>query len=154
MKTQVKSVMTKKLITMPIGSTIHQAATLMHEKRIRHLPIVDMNADIVGIISDWNLLTRGDPYSIPVEYAMSKHVDFVNQESSLRSTILKMLEKKLSAVLVCDDVREAVGIVTTDDLLWYLAHTLEKETDQSTLMSLLNFQTINRAADQISNAGI
>jgi CBS domain-containing protein len=154
MKTKVKTVMTRRLITLPAGSSLQEAQELMQEKRIRHLPILDTNADILGVLSDRDIAGIHDPASLRVEDIMKAHVDFVSQEMPLRSAILKMLEKHLSAILVCDEFQEAVGIITTEDLLWYLAHTLEPESERSTLMGLLDWQTLNRAADQISNAGL
>jgi len=154
MKTKVKNVMTKKLITLPMGSTLLQADQVMKEKRIRHLPIIDQNANIVGILSEKDLSFIKDPESIPVEFFMAHHVEFVDQEMPLRSVILKMLENKISSVLITDEIHEAVGIVTTDDLLWYLAHVLEKEKDDLSLSDFVSLQTIGEAANQISNVGL
>ncbi len=145
--------MTRGLVTFPVGAPLKDAASLMQERRIRHLPIVGQNADIVGVLSDLDL-AKNLPLEISIEKAMSKYVETINQDVSLRSAILKMLEQKLSAVLISNENQEAVGIVTTDDLLWYLAHLLEKETERSTLRSLLDIQTLNQVAGQISNAGI
>ena len=154
MKTPVKNVMSKKLITLPSGSSLSQAEDLMLEKRIRHLPIINKNSEVIGMLCDHQLVTRGDPFSIPVDYVMSRDFECLHQDLPLRNSVLKMLEKKISAVLICNDEKEAVGIVTTDDLLWQLASLLEHEKDHVTLASIFNLGTMNRAADQISNAGI
>jgi CBS domain-containing protein len=154
MKTPTKTTMTRHLITLPAGTPLPEAQALMQEKRIRHIPIVDRNSDIVGILSDRDVTAQRGLPGLLVEHAMNNHVEFMNQDVPLRSTILRMLEKHLSAILISDELQECVGIVTTEDLLWYLAHSLEKETDRSTWKSLLDIQTLNQAATQISNAGI
>lgn len=50
----VKEVMTAKVITISPDKSIREAAHLMHDKRIRRLPVVDDQGQVVGI------LTRGD----------------------------------------------------------------------------------------------
>ena len=154
MKTLLKNAMSRKLVTLPTGTSLSQAEELMLEKRIRHLPIVNKNSEIIGMLCDHQLVTRGDPFSIPVDYVMSQDFEYLHQDSPLRLSALKMLEKKISAVLICNDDQEAVGIITTDDLVWHLASLLERETNHVTLSSIFNIGTLNRAADQISNAGI
>lgn len=154
MNTKAKNIMSRKLVDLPAGSSLKEAQELMREKRIRHLPIIDKDAEIIGVLSESDLNTTLDPENTPVEMVMSGRIELVHQEAPLRSTILKMLEKKVSSLLICNDAKEAVGIITTDDLLWYLAHTLEKEKERSTLMALLDIQTLNQAAYHISNAGL
>jgi CBS domain-containing protein len=50
----VKDVMTAKVITITPEKSIREAAQLMHDKRIRRLPVVDDQDQVIGI------LTRGD----------------------------------------------------------------------------------------------
>ncbi|XGB41541.1 MAG: CBS domain-containing protein [Nodosilinea sp. LVE1205-7] len=50
----VRDVMTAKVITISPHSPLRQAAQLMHEKRIRRLPVVDDRGQVVGMV------TRGD----------------------------------------------------------------------------------------------
>ena len=145
--------MTRGLVTIPAAAPLNAAATLMQERRIRHLPVVGHNADIIGVVSDVDL-ARSRRKNASVEKIMTKGVEIINQEAPLRSTILKMLERKLTSVLIFNENQEAVGIVTTDDLLWYLAHLLENETERSKISALLDIQLLNQVAGQISNTGI
>jgi CBS domain-containing protein len=50
----VSDVMTARVITIGPGKSLREAAHLMHEKRIRRLPVVDDQGQVVG------MLTRGD----------------------------------------------------------------------------------------------
>ncbi|MFM7219291.1 MAG: CBS domain-containing protein [Nodosilinea sp.] len=50
----VKDVMTARVVTINPGKSLREAAHLMHEKRIRRLPVVDDQGQVVG------MLTRGD----------------------------------------------------------------------------------------------
>ena len=50
----VSDVMTPRVITISPQKSLREAAHLMHEKRIRRLPVVDDQGQVVG------MLTRGD----------------------------------------------------------------------------------------------
>jgi len=47
----VGSVMTRDPVTVKAGDSIVKAAIIMSERRIRHLPVVDDNGVLVGVIS-------------------------------------------------------------------------------------------------------
>ena len=49
---RVRDVMTKKPITIHPEDTIKKAAELMHEHRIGALPVVDLQGQLVGIITE------------------------------------------------------------------------------------------------------
>lgn len=52
----VKSVMTKKVIYASPENTVDECMALMTQKRIRHLPVIDANEKVVGIISIGDLV--------------------------------------------------------------------------------------------------
>jgi CBS domain-containing protein len=155
MITPVKKIMTAKLITVPMGTSLFEANELMKEKRIRHLPVIDEMDDLVGIISQRDLHYVPDSKSIPVEMMMTAPVHFVNEKTPLRRAIFTMLQNKISSLLISDDEDNATGIITTDDLLWYLTHLLANEPEES--LPLLNYttkQTIGAVARELSDMGI
>ncbi len=49
--TSVQAVMTTNLITVTRATTVDEAMTLFMERRIRHLPVLNDEGDIAGIIS-------------------------------------------------------------------------------------------------------
>jgi IMP dehydrogenase len=53
---QVKAVMTKKVIYASPETTVDECMSLMTEKRIRHLPVLDHDEKILGIISIGDLV--------------------------------------------------------------------------------------------------
>ena len=70
-----------------------------------------------------------------------------------------MLELKISCLLIADDRNAASGIVTTDDLLWYLAHLISEEKEDrarpnNLSYDLSNLQTVGEVANEISLMGI
>lgn len=55
-KVKVKEVMSTPLITVNQDLNIQECATKMSEKRIHHMPVVNDNGDIVGMISATDFL--------------------------------------------------------------------------------------------------
>lgn len=53
--TKIKDVMTEKLITIELGTSIDRCMQIMTERRIRHLPIIE-NGLVIGIISIGDLV--------------------------------------------------------------------------------------------------
>ena len=55
-----RMVYTNPLVTIEENATVEEAANLMKEWRIKHLPIVDKNGALVGLVNDRDIV-----YSIP-----------------------------------------------------------------------------------------
>lgn len=154
MITPIKQIMAKNMITVPVGTTLFEAYELMDEKRVRHLPVVDAQNNIVGVLSQRDLSALPNSMKMPVEYLMSSPVQFVSQDLPIRRAIFEMLQSKISSLLIADENDVAVGIVTTDDLLWFLSHLLENETEAPNLFSARTRQTIGEVANKLSQMGI
>jgi acetoin utilization protein AcuB len=155
MITPVKHIMAKKLMTVPTGTSLFEAYQLMDEKRIRHLPVVDQQDQVVGVLARRDLNAVPDSKNIPVEYMMNSPVQFVSQDLPVRKAVFQMLQMKISSLLIADENDNAVGIVTTDDFLWFLNHLLEDETEKApSLFSARTRQTIGEVANQLSQMGI
>lgn len=155
MQPTAKQIMTKNLLTVPVGSPLSTAWDLMEENHIRHLPVIGTTGEVIGILSQRDLNYIKNPEVIPVEYVMSAPVVSVDQNTPLRSAIARMLQLKISSLLITDQEKNLVGILTTDDLLWYLSYLLQDSKDHKfSFASLFDLQTIGEAARQISNTGI
>ena len=53
---KVKDVMTSDVVTAAPETPLHEIATLLEERRIKRVPIVDKDGDLVGIVSRSNLI--------------------------------------------------------------------------------------------------
>jgi len=51
MKTPVKEIMTHKVHCIPPTRTVEECMALMTEKRVRHLPVLDKNKALIGVVS-------------------------------------------------------------------------------------------------------
>jgi acetoin utilization protein AcuB len=135
--TEVRSLMTKKIITIKVNTPIQAAYEDMKEHGIRHLPVVDMSGKLVGIISDRDMLRAANIRMIneieqemtfnphhTVEDFMSWPVQTVSEKTSVEELAKMMIEQKVSAFVVNGPNQYIKGIITTDDLLQYLIEML------------------------------
>ena len=124
-----KDVMSGNVITINASETMVNAYKRMHERSIRHLPVVDERGAVVGILSDRDIQlalnvrkvedfqTISMDSNLIVEDFMSWPVYVVSEETSLRRVAEEMLAQKVSAFIVQDNVVHMKVIVTTDDLI-------------------------------------
>lgn len=139
---KASSTMTKNLIKVGPDDSILLAYRLMFEKGIRHLPVFDHQNMLVGMLSDRDIqramiVDRHTPEiqeislnaNIKVREYMNWPVHSVQDQTSLRSVVSDMMERKISAVLVQNEQYEFVGIVTTEDLLAQLLKEMDKDED-------------------------
>jgi acetoin utilization protein AcuB len=163
--------MSKKLVTIVPKESLVVAWKIMREKRIRHLPVVDADQSIIGILTDRDLqraihtefdqsgdvrytIERFAPQESAQDY-MSSPVRFVAADTPLITVATQMVEQKISSLIVTDN-DEATGIITTDDLLWALIRMLdnEKEPGIKKLVSSLMVSPVGEIAHRLSNVGI
>lgn len=163
--------MSKKLVTVAPKESLVIAWKIMREKRIRHLPVVDADQSIIGILTDRDLqraihtefdqsgdvrytIERFAPQETVQDY-MSSPVRFVASDTPLVTVATQMVEQKISSLIVTED-GEASGIITTDDLLWALIRMLdeEKEPGIKKLVSSVMVSPVGEIAHRLSNVGI
>ncbi|MGE5084723.1 MAG: HPP family protein [Bacillota bacterium] len=154
MPTHARDVMTNKIIMISVGQSLADAMNLMVEKRIRHLPVIDADLKIVGILHLQDISGLSNLEDKYVEAYMTTPVEWVSQDIPLRAAILKMIEKKIHSLLVADDKNELVGIVTSEDLLWILASILEKSEKQHSILTLFDIESLDEIAHQIAQTGL
>lgn len=155
MQAALKNIMTTDLIVISSGSPLYEARNLMEEKRIRHLPVVNSSQVIVGVLSQNPLFRLKCLEKLSVDEVMNAAVLSIDRHAPLRFAILKFLEKKISNLLVVDRNNIVIGIITTDDLLWYLSTLLEDAKQKRfSFSSLFDLQTVGEVARQIAMSGL
>ena len=102
-RSSVKESMSKKIVTVRWDQRMEEAADLMEEHRIRHLPVSDDLGVIVGIISDRDVSRARSPNkpgfdaNAKVSDYMSWPVITVSQNLPLREAAQGMVDEKISA---------------------------------------------------------
>lgn len=158
----MKSKYKTNLICIQSGSSVSAAKEIMQERRIRHLPVINEANDIIGIVSRQDLTDISKFQELPVDIFASSPVVHVHSATPLREVTLKMLEKKISCVLVTDEHNEVTGIITTDDLLFHLAELLRdsknevvgKSVSSDSIFSMNSLMTLGEFSRKLSDIGI
>lgn len=139
---------TKTLTCVRWNASIERASELMEERRIRHLPVIDMDGFVVGILSDRDVKRAMDPQrpsfsdGLIVSDFMSWPAVQVDEDTSVEKVAEGMVDEKISAFLVSKG-DQVVGIVTTEDLIRLLAKMLkENKKSKSVLLSDVLYQPV------------
>ena len=150
--------MKSNLICINCHAPLYEAKALMKEHRIRHLPVTNHKNEIIGIFTERDLIGTDRFQELPVELFASKHIEYFSFETPLRTVALKMLEKKISCVLLTDEKKEVSGILTTDDLIFHLAELLRKEDNHDKwidkFQTLPLIETVGELSRKLADIGI
>lgn len=133
---EAAALMEKKVLSLGTNSSLIDAASLMHEHNVRHLPIVDHN-EVIGILSERDL--RGfleELYgfsgetpagivrkNIKITDVMQRKPLTVDPGADVADVIDLMLENKVGAVLVTDTLDQLRGIISYEDILKHVRDT-------------------------------
>jgi acetoin utilization protein AcuB len=124
--------MARKVITVGKSTGVLEAQKLMQDREIRHLPVVDDDNRLVGMITDRDIrsalpydLTKGvastaerEKYThLLVGGVMSTDLLPVSPTHTLQDAILLLEKKKVGALPVVDEQNRVVGILSVRDLL-------------------------------------
>lgn len=141
----VKEIMSHPVITVTPEDTVEQCAKLLLDNNISGLPVVDSSGQVVGIITEGDLIRRasrikapgyleilggiiylGSPkkfvhelqraMAVKVEEMMTREVIAVAPEDTLETASTLMVQKKVSRLPVVDNGK-LVGIVSRRDIM-------------------------------------
>lgn len=100
-------------------NTVEQAGKIMSENNIRHLPVLNANKKVLGIVSERDLYSSYRLQSdgnTPIQNIMKKEPYCVPAQTKIYEVALNMSENKYgSAIVIYDD--ESLGIFTSTDAL-------------------------------------
>jgi CBS domain-containing membrane protein len=122
--------MRSQVVTLHVTSTLDVATDIMEMARIRHLPVVDAQGELVGIISQRDLyraaissvlaVKEGTQREwlgkVPVHAVMTRAVVSVGPEEGIAKAIERMLARKFGCLPVVEG-RRLVGLLTESDCL-------------------------------------
>lgn len=104
-------------VTLPLKPTdsIEQALELMTEFRVRHLPVVDENEQLLGVVSEEDLLNETD-WSLLVEDVIRNIPLAIKPETHLYEAAKILREQNLSTLPIIDANRHYVGLIERKEL--------------------------------------
>lgn len=115
----VAVIMTQRVATVSESDTLAFAAQILQWRRIRHLPVVDADGGLVGILHDRDLLrlgTEGAAGSLAVRDVMQTPVESVAPETTVAEASAILVRERIDALPVVRN-RTLVGMVSTSDIL-------------------------------------
>lgn len=149
----MEGVYSKNLICIKSGATMGEAADMMREKRIRHLPVVDGQNRINSMLSAHDMTDVRKFRDLPVDLFASFPVRTVSPSTPLSEVSFKMLKEKISCLILAEN-DEAVGIITTDDLLFQFSLILQEKEKKGTFVWTDTLTTAGEFFRKLSDIGI
>ena len=139
---KVKDLMRTNVVSLHIGDTLGVAEDIMSMGRIRHLPVVDEEQRVVGLVSQRDLFRasvssvlgfdRAKEHewlgAIKVRDIMTTPVVTVDAEAGVAEAVDKCVADKIGCLPVADAQGKLVGLVTETDCLRCLRDLLKLGT--------------------------
>jgi CBS domain-containing protein len=112
--------MTTNVVYLPSETTLAEAARTMREQDIGDVVVADGPA-LTGLVTDRDIVVRAvaerfDPASTTIGEIVTKDLVTVRPDDSIQAAALLMRDPAVRRVLVCDDEKGLVGIVSIGDL--------------------------------------
>ena len=133
------AIMTTDLITLLPTANLADARELMHKNKIHHLPVVDDNNRLIGLVTLTNVLAATDsilrdpdnsihPAEVPVKDIMVTDVATVDERASLRQAALFLEKHRIGCLPVVTDGM-LQGFITETDFVAVAINLLEQLED-------------------------
>ncbi len=121
----VSRLMKTHVVALSPSETLATALARMVEAGVRHLPLVDRNGHLVGVVSQRDVLraidvmrtAEGKRSQLRVGDVMQREVYKVTPELPAHEAAAMMIEHKIGMLPVVDGKDRVVGIVTETDFL-------------------------------------
>lgn len=127
---EINEIMQRDVSALDPSSSLLDAVDLMHEKGVRHIPLLRAG-EVVGIVSDRDVRCYmsdifdqarerprgGEKQALALSQIMQAKPLAVDPSADIADVIELMLENKVGAVVISDSRGRMQGIVSYEDLL-------------------------------------
>lgn len=139
-RTPVEAIMTRSPVTMDAQASVSDAARALREGGFRHLPVLDRERRLVGMLSERDLraflgveverFSKAplDALTRPVFEAMTPDPISVRTGTPLADALEILTVERVGALPVLDEMEQVVGIVSYIDLLAWLRDAFGRRT--------------------------
>ncbi len=137
---KIEELMTRSPHTLLRSNTLADAKTMMHEKEIRHIPVVSADGELLGLITQRDILAAQESslhednslnnytLSTPLDQAMRQNVMTVSPKAGLRESATYMQKHKVGCLPVVAN-KKLVGIITDSDFVTIAINLLELQEE-------------------------
>jgi diacylglycerol O-acyltransferase len=126
----VADLMTRDIDTVDVEKSAQDAHVLMLEKRLAHLPVLDRQARLIGVLTQRDLLFSSPQQATPVDagdrarmlgrFASGRSIDprltTARPDESIEAAERRMAENRLDFLPVVDDAGQFLGLVTRQQI--------------------------------------
>ena len=102
--------------TISEQSSMNDAARIMIENGVNHLPVIGEAGKLAGIVTSWDIAKAVACGYQSLDQIISRHVFTATPDESIAKVAKLMEEKAISALPVVDENNQLVGIVSSDSL--------------------------------------
>ena len=131
---QVRDVMSREVHTVKRNDELAIADALMKQERVRHLPVLDEDGEVCGVVSQRDLFrgallralgfgSRAEDLmlkQVAVKEAMSSEIQTTAPDTPVADAARLMIERKIGCLPVIENGK-LVGIVTETDFVRLVA---------------------------------
>ncbi len=123
-------IMASPVVTLPPEATMAEAWELIRTQGFRHVPVVSRNKELVGIISDRDLLREAgticsavssqdnaDQEQMTIQGLIRRRVLTASPDTGIREIARILFEERIGSMPIVDDKGILVGIITRSDIL-------------------------------------
>src|SRR5579859_4350445 len=117
---KVSDVMTTEVETVQMNSSLEEVASIMKVENVGAVPVVDEDGDLVGIITDRDIVVRcvaegKNPAETNVDEVLSHELETIEPDVDVEEAAQLMAERQIRRLPVCED-GELVGMLSIGDL--------------------------------------
>jgi acetoin utilization protein AcuB len=126
----VRDRMSSPAVTITPDISLQDALKLMHERQFRRLPVVDDRDELIGIVSERDLLYASPPPAallggqglddllsgLLVEEIMTEEVIAATPDAFIEEAARLMADNKIGGLPVVDEDNHVVGVITETDV--------------------------------------
>lgn len=116
----VADLMKEVIVTIKENADVVDAAKLMLEKHVTHIPVVTDDYKLIGIVTSWDLSKSIATNSNRLKDIMTTTVKYCYADDSIETVARIMSKFDISSLPVVDEDLKVLGIVTTDQISYLL----------------------------------
>lgn len=115
--TYAKDLMSSPVHTLNEDESLNSLEGFFNRYSIRHIPILNSEGVLVGLVSDRDLLESKRSSAVQIKKIMTQEVLTAQHTARIADIAKLMLHEKIGAMPVVDNANSLVGIVTLTDIL-------------------------------------
>ncbi len=137
---RARDVMSRNVATVSPHDSVQHAARIMRDCDCGAIPVVDRGGRMIGMITDRDITVRlvaggSDPRSAKTQDCMTTKVFACHENERLTDFVRAMSEHQIRRIVVLDDQKRVVGIISQSDLARFVQNNRSQHDDFTNLLN-------------------